>query len=208
MAVITISKEFGTNSEEIALKLSDKLGYEQIGSRLLAQIAKGLNLSESEANTFRQVSKSSILRFLDRYTCSIVQKVVDQEQGCLDDKAYHEKTKALVEKIYDNNNAVILGWGAQCILRDKPNALHVRLRMDDEKKVTALMEKQNLDRKSAERKIRSIEKDSREYIKHYFGSDWNDVRLYDLVIDMGNKSVDDAVALIIENLKHKTHGHH
>ena len=208
MAVITISKEFGTDSETVALKLSDILGYETIGSRLLAQIAKDMNLSESEANTFRQVSKSSILRFLDRYTCSIVQKVVDQEQGCLDDNAYHEKTKALVEKIYDNDNAIILGWGAQCILRDKPGVLHVRLRMDDEKKVTMLMEKQNLDRKSAERKIRSMEKDSSEYIKHYFGSDWNDIRLYDLVIDMGNKSVDDAVALISENLKHKIHGHH
>ena len=111
--------------------------------------------------------------------------------------------KALVEKIYDNDNAIILGWGAQCILRGRPKTLHVRLRMDADKKVAALMEKQNLDRKGAERKIKSVENDSRDYVKHYFGADWNDARLYDLVIDMGNKSVDDAVALICENLKHK-----
>ena len=110
----------------------------------------------------------------------------------------------LVEKIYDNDNAIILGWGAQCILKGRPNTLHVRLRMDDEKKVAALMKKQHLDRKSAERKVKSKEDDSRDYIKHYFGEDWNDVRLYDLVIDMGNKTVDNAVALICENLKHKS----
>ena len=204
MPVITISKEFGTGSEKIALKLAEKLGYESIGGQLLTQIAKDMNLSESEANTFRHVSKTSILRFLDRYTCSIVQKVVSKEQGCLDDKDYHEKTKVLVEKIYDNDNAIILGWGAQCILKGRPNTLHVRLRMDDEKKVAALMKKQHLDRKSAERKVKSKEDDSRDYVKHYFGEDWNDVRLYDLVIDMGDKTVDDAVALICENLKHKS----
>ena len=204
MAVITISKEFGTGSEKIAQKLAERLGYESIGGQLLAQVAKDLNLSESEANTFRHVSKTSILRYLDKYTCSIVQKVVDKEQGCLDDKAYHEKTKELVEKIYENDNAIILGWGAQCILKGKPNVLHVRLRKDHDKKITALVEKQKLDEKSAERKIKTIENDSRDYVKHYFGADWNDVRLYDLVIDMGNNSVDDAVTLICENLKHKS----
>lgn len=203
MAVITISKEFGTDSEAVASALAKKLGYESIGRRLLAQIARELHLSESEVNTFRQASKTSILRYLDKYTCAIVQKVVDKEQGCLDDKAYYEKTKELVEKLYRNDNVVILGWGAQCILKGRPNALHVRLRKDHEKKVDMLMEKPGMDRKGAERKIKDTEEDSRVYIKHYFEADWNDVSLYDLVIDMGDKSVEEAVDLICDNLKYK-----
>ena len=123
MAVITINKEFGTRSQRVASKLAQKLGYEYIGDQLLAQVAKELNLSEHEADTFRQTSKSSVLRLVDKYTCSIVQKVVDREHGCLDDKAYYEKTKELVEKLYANDNVIILGWGAQCILKDKPKTL-------------------------------------------------------------------------------------
>lgn len=203
MAVITINKEFGTRSQRVAARLAEALGYEYIGDQLLAEIAKELNLSEHEAETFLQTSKSSVLRLVDKYTCSIVQKVVDREHGCLDDKAYFEKTKELVEKLYDNDNVIILGWGAQCILRDKPNTLHIKLRKDDELKLSELMERQNISQKAAEHKIKTEEEDLKIYIKEYFNADWNDARLYDLVIDMGKNSVQEAVDLICENLKHK-----
>lgn len=203
MAIITINKEFGTNSQRVASKLAQKLGYEYIGDQLLAQIAKELNLSEHEAETFLQTSKSSVLRLVDKYTCSIVQKVVDREHGCLDDKAYFEKTKELVEKLYASDNVIILGWGAQCILKGKPNTLHVRLNKDQELKISELMEQQKLTHKAAEHNINSDEKDLRAYIKEYFNADWNDAGLYDLIIDMGKNSVMEAVDLIAENLKHK-----
>ncbi len=203
MAVITINKEFGTSGQRVAAMLARELGYEYIGDALLAEIAKELNLSEHEAETFLKTSKSSVLRLVDKYTCSIVQKVVDREHGCLDDKAYFEKTRELVEKLYDNDNVIVLGWGAQCILRDKPGTLHVRLRKDPAQKISELMEAQGLSRSAAEHKISSEEQDLKIYVQEYFNADWNDARLYDLVIDMGKYSVPEAVALICENLKHK-----
>ena len=129
--------------------------------------------------------------------------MVDREHGCLDDKAYYEKTKELVEKLYADDNVIILGWGAQCILKGKPNTLHVRLRKDHEQKINDLMERQNLNQKAADHKIKQDEADLKAYIKEYFNADWNDARLYDLIIDMGKNSVFEAVDLICENLKHK-----
>ena len=79
MAVITISKEFGTESEKVASQTAQRLGYEYIGEHLIAEIAKELHVSESEAEMFRKTAQSRILRFVDRFTCSIVQKGVDRE---------------------------------------------------------------------------------------------------------------------------------
>ena len=203
MAVITISKEFGTESEKVASLAAQRLGYEYIGKNLIAKIAKELNISESEAETFRKTSQSRILRFVDRYTCSIVQKVVDREHGCLDDKNYYETTKNLVEKSYQAGNVIIIGWGGQCILRNKPNALHVRLIKDDQTKINEIMQTRNLDQKAAKDIIEREEGDLRAYIKEYFNEDWNDVRLYDLIIDMGKNSVEQAVDMICDNVKHK-----
>lgn len=203
MAVITISNEFSTQSQKVAAGVADKLGYEYIGDQLLAQIASELNLSKHEADTFRQTSKSSILRFVDRYTCSVVQKVVDGEHGCLDDRAYYEKTRELVERIYEAGNAIILGWGGQCILKDKPNTLHVRLKKDPALKIQDLMEKHEYSQKAAEKRVKQEEADLKAYIKQYFNQDWNDARLYDLVIDMGKTSVEQAIEIICEHLKHR-----
>ncbi|RLA99005.1 MAG: hypothetical protein DRG59_05160 [Deltaproteobacteria bacterium] len=203
MAVITISKEFATDSQEVAAKLAAKLGYEYIGKRLVSEIAKELSISESEAETFRKTDQTRMLRFLDRYTCSIVQRVVGREYSCLDDKKYFEVTKKLVENLYDADNVIILGWGGQCILRGKPKAFHVRLIRDMDSKIKKVMERFKVDEKKARDIIDREEKDSREYIKHFFKANWNDPALYDLVIDMGNTSVNEAVNQIIEGVKKK-----
>jgi len=203
MAVITISKEFATDSQEVAAKLAAKLGYEYIGKRLVSEIAKELSISESEAETFRKTHQTRMLRFLDRYTCSIVQRVVGREYSCLDDKKYFEVTKKLVENLYDADNVIILGWGGQCILRGKPKAFHVRLIRDMDSKIKKVMERFKVDEKKARDIIDREEKDSREYIKHFFKANWNDPALYDLVIDMGNTSVNEAVNQIIEGVKKK-----
>lgn len=204
MAVITISNEYATQSQQVAAGVAEKMGYEYVGDQLLAQIAKELHLSSHEADTFRQTSKSSILRFVDRYTCSIVQKVVDREHGCLDDRSYYEKTRELVERIYEEGNAIIMGWGSQCILKGKPGTLHVRLKKDPELKIREMVETHDYSRKEAEKKIRQEEADLKAYLKHYFNEDWNDARLYDLVIDMGKNSVAQAVEMICENVRKRT----
>jgi len=202
MAVITISKEFVTESEKVASLAAQRLGYEYIGKNLIAEIAKKLNISESEAEIFRKTSQSRILRLVDRYTCSIVQKVVDREHGCLDDKNYYETTKNLVEKSYDAGDVIILGWGGQCVLRNKPNTLHVRLTKDAEAKINEIMQNRNLDHKAAKDFIEREEGDLKAYIKQYFNEDWNDARLYDLIIDMGKNTVEQAVDKICDNVKH------
>jgi cytidylate kinase len=202
MAVITISREFGTDSEKVASLVAKKLDYEYIGNNLIAEIAKELRISESEAETFRKTSQSKILRLVDRYTCSIVQKVVDREHGCLDDKNYYETTKRLVEKSYEIGNVIILDWGGQCILRGRPNTLHVHLKKDIAVKIDEVMRKRNLDHKAAKDYIDKEELDSKAYIKEYFKQDWTDARLYDLIIDMGKNSVEKAAEMICDNVRH------
>lgn len=203
MAVITISKEFGTESDKVASQAAKRLGYEYIGDHLIAEIAKELHVSESEAEMFRKTSQSRILRFVDRYTCSLVQKVVDREHGCLDDKNYYETTKKLVQNVYEAGNAIILGWGGQCILRGQPNTLHVRLIKDEDIKIKEVMQNRNLDHKAAKAFIEREEGDLKAYIEHYFNEDWNAAHLYDLIIDMAKTSVEKAVDLICDNVRYK-----
>jgi cytidylate kinase len=204
MAVITISKEFGTEGEKVASRVAEKLGYEYIGKNLVADIAKELHISESEAATFRKASQSRILRFVDRYTCSIVQKVVDREHGCLDDKNYYEVTKKLVENVYEAGDVIILGWGSQCLLKGKPDTLHVRLIKDNDLKTKELIQAENLSPKAAKDFIDREEGDLKAYVRQYFNEDWNDAHLYNLIIDMGKISVEKAVDMICDNVKHKT----
>ncbi len=203
MAVITISKEYGTDSKKVASLAAEKLGYEYIGKHLLSEIANELNISESEAEIFSQTSSSKILRHIDKYTCSLVQKVVDGEHGCLDDDKYYQATKKIVEELYEEGNVIILGWGGQCILSKKPDVLHVRLRKDDEEKIKTAMAAKGIDQAAAKKLVKKEENDLESYIKQFFNKDWNDASLYDIVIDMGKVDAEKATQMICDNIKHK-----
>jgi cytidylate kinase len=201
MSVITISGEYGTESEAVAARAAHALGYEFIGHNLLSEISKQLNLSEGQAEMYRRTSQSRLLRFVDRYTCTLVQKIIDPGIGCLDDKAYFETAKKLVEDLYAAGDMILVGWGGQCILRGRPQTLHVRLIKDLDRKIAHAAQVHNLQTDAARKHVERYERNLADYIAHYFEADWNDVRLYDVIINMGETTVDAAAATIRANLK-------
>ncbi|MFP4444843.1 MAG: AAA family ATPase [Desulfosudaceae bacterium] len=185
MAAITINGVYGSRSREVGRLTAETLDYEFVERHLLADIAEKLNISESEAEIFGKTASSRFLRYLDRYTCSIVKKVVDQEYGCLDDKKYYQVTRELVENLHQEGRVVILGWGSQCILADKPDVFHVRIKCPDADRIENVMRDRGLTAEKAEKLLKKEDHDEAAYLKHYFDRDVNDARLYDLVIDTG-----------------------
>jgi cytidylate kinase len=75
---------------------------------------------------------------------------------------------------------------------------------DMDLKIKELMQSENLNQKAAKAFIDREEGDLKAYIKHYFHEEWDAAHLYDLIIDMGKTSVEKAVDLICDNVKHKT----
>ena len=203
MAVITVNGEFGTESEQVVAELARQMKYDHIGAELLKQIAEQLHLSESEVEVFRKASHSRLIRLMDRYTCSLVQKVVDREHGCLDDRDFYATSSALVEKLYDSGNVVIHDWGAQCILRERPDAVHVFLRLGRDAKIEGAMQRLRLEFQAARSIVEEDERNTEQYIRQFFNVDWKDPGLYDLMIDRDNISVAETVEVIVDHIHSK-----
>jgi cytidylate kinase len=201
VAVVTVSGEYGTGSEQVVAELARKTGYDHIGGELLKEIADQLNLSESEVEVFRKASQSRLIRLMDRYTCSLVQKVVDREHGCLDDRDFHHTATALVEKLYTAGKVVIHDWGAQCILKNRPDTVHVFLQLDREAKIEAAMQQLHLDFQAARAVVDEQERNSEQYIRQFFNADWKDPQLYDLIIDRGQFSVEKTAQMITDHIQ-------
>ena len=202
MAVITITGEKGTGSWNLVRRLAKRMDYDYIGEDLKREIAKELKLSESEVEVFRKASQSRLIRKLDRYTCSLVQKVVDRERGCLDDQDYYDTTVKLIGDLYENGNLVFHNWGAQCILKNRPDTVHVLVRRDLEKKVAVAMADYDLRASAARQLVLDDERNMVQYLKQFFDADLNDARLYNLVIDIDDTGPDRAVEMIVDHIKH------
>ena len=93
-------------------------------------------------------------------------------------------------------SGVILGRAAAVVLRDAPEALHVRLDGPAERRLAQAMELEGIDRETAERHLRETDRARAAYVQQFYGADARDAGLYHLVIDSTALALDACVELI------------
>jgi len=199
MAVITISRELGSEGDKIADLLCEGLGYCRVDSAMLAQIAEeaGVDveavLAKERAVTRRPKLVSSDMTSLYRKDPSAFGK-----QDAIDDQTYARVVRETMEKYAQEGNAVIVGRGGQMILKDWPAALHVHLYADLEVRVRRLMGRLDISEGDAKRRIERSDEQKLQYIRHVRqNASWKNLKYYYLAIDTGHISPEVAAQMII-----------
>ena len=117
------------------------------------------------------------------------------QAGVLAGEDYRRETERLIRERVAGG-AVILGRAGAVILRDHPEALHVRLDGPAERRVEQAMEFEGLAREDAERLRRDGDRAREAYVRHFYGCDARDPGLYHLVIDSTALSPETVVEVI------------
>ena len=214
MAVVTISGQFGSGGDEIAARVSDMLEYLYFDKQLMLQVAADMGLSEYEVVDFSE-DTYKMRGFVDRVLSWRGPRMVAQVDtwkeepvGTLTKEVIEldeANSMALVQNtilaVYGYQNAVIVGRGGQAILKDKPNVLHVRVEAPYSERVKRLCSRQNYSPGGAKDAAIKHDRASLEYLQRFYGIDWNDTMLYDLVINTGRLSLETSAQLIVEAAK-------
>jgi cytidylate kinase len=105
--------------------------------------------------------------------------------------------------LYDEafkGNCVIIGRGGGAVLAGVPNVVSVRLVAPHAVRLERIKTAHSCDAKSAEHQIKQSDHDREGFHRYFFGIDWKDASLYDLVINTGKINPAGA-AKIIENYR-------
>jgi cytidylate kinase len=213
MAVITISRQYGSGGDEIAEQLCKRLGYRYFDKGLIARSANEIGLTETEIVDFSE-DKYQVRSFLDRLLGR--SRVVAQarhwkeepggartlEVEKLDEAWCIKLIKGAIHAAHKQDNIVIMGRGGQAILREMPNVLHVRIEAPLENRIKRVEQAENLDAEVARAVINSHDRTTVDYLKRFHQIDWSDSQLYHLVINTARVNLDVAVDLIIYTVEH------
>ncbi len=211
MSVITISKEFASGGLEIARNLAERMGYDYFDKEIIREIAERTRVSHQEASGFEEEAHVNFRAHLSRIIDLDIfkrGKADDSEpeietsyderdklpysfdtQGWIDSDIYREMICKIISELSQRSNVIIVGRGGQCILNDHPGVINIRIiaRMKD--RIARLrLDKPDLSEAEARKLIEEMDKRSREYIKFYFKADWDDAKLYDVVINTSRLS--------------------
>lgn len=178
MAIITISRQTGSLGDEIAKSAADRLSFQHIEKSQISGILLKHGFSASDVDKYDE-KKPSLLQNLS------VQKNI-----------YAHLIRAAVYELAARENVIIVGRGAQLILKDIPGTLHVRVIAPETTRVERLVNQRGYDEKKARWIIQQSDRDSSGYIRTYFDAKWDESDLYDMILNTRTLAMNTCVEMI------------
>ena len=94
-------------------------------------------------------------------------------------------------------DAMIVGRGGQMILRQRPGVLHVQFVGKFENRVYNICQREDVKWREAARRLRQADEERAGYMRRFYGVDWLEPGLYDLVLNTDQIPDEAAVNMIV-----------
>ncbi len=204
MAVITISRQFGSEGKRLGRRIADTLGYfyadEDIIERAVVEVyvsPDGKKIFESEpGDKFRR-----FISLLNPFGTSLMELPLNDKDRYIDGLKYVELLNLILPKIAKDGNAVIIGRGGQHILKDFKDTYHLLLIAKEEDRIKFIEKDYRISRIRTLKILKRMAKRRANLYSHMGFKDYDDPTRYNLVLNMSLLSLDKAEELVYKLIK-------
>ena len=197
MAVITISRQFGAGGKTLAQKVAEKLHFAFAHEQIIEKMAEMAELTPEGVRLFEAESDygsgDDVTRLAPK---GFISRIFDPQRKYMDAQQYVRLLNEIIPQIAEKGNMVILGRGAQFILKDRKDTCHVLLVADESDRIRFMRDTYQLSHEQARQAVAKQGKRRMKLMK-LFHSEGHDLpEHYDLVLNMSKIDMDHAVELI------------
>ena len=198
MGIVTVSAAYGAAGAEIAPAVAEQLGLPFHDRAIPAQVAGrlGVTLEEAEAND------ETVVRGLWRLVASLG-TMPDPVGGVLptstlpDARAYRQQTERVLAEIADGTGGVVLGRAGALVLKDRVDALHVRLDGPPDRRLEAAAGRSDRSLEEVRREMEGNDRAREAYVRHFYRCDPAEAAHYHLVVDSTAFAIDTVVEMVV-----------
>lgn len=203
--VITVNREMGSKGRTIAERLAEKLGVKFYDKAVVEGLTKhfGVSVEELEKikakknNFWEDLYRSYIHdRVQSRLDTHVVSSHLENKSKLLTSAKLHAAEEKILKELGHEDSCVIAGRSGFHFYRDEPNSMHVFIKCSKEKRIQNLMNDRNVNAGEAERLLEDVDKGRDAFTKKLSGSSRYDCRNYDLVLDVTDLTINQAVEAI------------
>ncbi len=185
MAVNTISRQYGTGGINIGKQIAEKLDYRfmYIEELVEASRERGLEID---------------FEGIEGRPPNIIERLFG-----LNREKVRDTIREVMEEAANAGNVIIGGWGGQTLLKDRDDALHIRIVGSDESRIRYIMSSAGVPRSQAEEIVERANRYQSLFSLYFFKIDFSDPKLYHAVINIDQVSREDIhgfVALMLEEV--------
>jgi cytidylate kinase len=189
MAIITISRGTFAGGQKLAETLAKRLGYRTVSREYLYQtVLEQYGLQYDELMQF--LEEAPTLRAM----CAGER----QDRASVGERRRQLFTavRASLCELVKDDNVVYHGYAGHLLLPGVSHVVRVRLIAPRPKRIEMAMARETLSRADASRKIDQVDGERARWTQAFFGVNWGDPLLFDIVINLENVGIDEATELL------------
>ncbi len=179
MAILTISREYGSGGREIGMAAAKLLGYEYRSKEKILE-----DLRENGPK-WEQWAKD-----LDEHCPTVWEKNDWSFRGFAALTQRHILEHALKDRV------VIMGRGGNFLLHAIPFAYRIRVRAPLDARIERIVKREAIDRETAKWLIEKTDNERLCFIHAVYGKRWDDPDEYDAVFDTGSRPLEEIVQAV------------
>jgi len=200
VAIITISRMFGSGGSEVAQLVADRLGWTLLDNAVVDAVAERIGATPAEVASREERLPSMVERLASAMALSSQEWISPMTDAKLppSDERLVEVTKRVVEEAVARGPVVVVGRGAQSQLAARSDALHVFCYAQRAALIARTAEREKVSREEAAKLVDETNKHREEWVRKHWSRSWRAHENYHIALDTEWFGIRPAAELVVQ----------
>jgi cytidylate kinase len=200
MPVITISRMYGSGGSEVAERVARALGWSLFDNAMVDAVAERSGLTRAEVDAQDERVPSMVERLASALSLGSPEIMPPVPAGPIEttEERIIAVTRRVIEEAVQAGPAVFVGRGAQCLLAERADALHVFCYAGKVALRRYVMENVGVRADEADHMVADMNKQREQYVKRHWNRNWLAHEHYHLCVNTGWLGIDGAASLVVD----------
>jgi cytidylate kinase len=198
MAVITISRQYGSGGSEVAQRVATALGWELLDNAIVDAVAARLDMSAEEVESREERVPSLVERLASAMSLGSPEMLITGEHplGSPSEEQIVATTGQIVDEAVSRGNVVLVGRGAQSQLAEREDALHVFCYAPRSALITRAAKRLGVSEAEATRVVDDTNRSREQYVRRHWNRSWQGVDNYHICVNTSWLGIEGAAEMI------------
>jgi cytidylate kinase len=190
---------FGSGGSEVAELVASALGWTLLDDAVVDAVAARLGVTPAEVKARDERVPSLAERLVDTLSLASPELAPTSTTGLPPSEArLVEVTHHVIDEVVQSGPAVLVGRGAQCVLAERDDAMHVFCYAPQAALVRRTVEQLGLTTTEAEKRVADTNRQRERYVRRHWNRAWRDPGNYHVCLDTAWLGVPETASLIVD----------
>src|SRR6184192_2357100 len=204
--VIASTGQYASGGAAVAQQVAAALAWTVIDNEFVDEVARRAGLAPATVAEHEERAPGLLERLARTLAVASPEMFITTDavpQAEQDETTIVKLTERIIAEAAAHGRVVLVGRGAQGLLAQRPDALHVYVVASKPWRIRLAVERLGVDPADAEKVVDDTDRGRDQYVRTYYGRHRQDVVNYDLVVNTERLGIEGAVALVVAEARRR-----